>query len=265
MRRLLYLLLLLAAVPPAAADCPRIISQAPYITQSLQWLGLEECIVGVSRYDTLDRPHTGGVIDPDADAVALLQPDLLLVTDWVSEATWSALQTAAPHVLRLHGFQHMAQIEDNLQRIAAAVEHATAAERAKAFPTAWRSAAIAVAAGGRRALLLSGCSGIPYSYGQRTWLHELFTTAGFVPVDDTDGVHAVTHSDTTPSLDAFIDRLQPDVVFVFEREATPQCQLLRPQTPVRIVALDGEHFLHPAPILLHGLAELRAKRAYWMP
>lgn len=56
------------------ADCPRIVSQSPYITRVLIWLGLERCIVGVSRYDALDRPKTGGVIDPDADAIALLEP-----------------------------------------------------------------------------------------------------------------------------------------------------------------------------------------------
>ena len=50
-------------------DCPRIVSQSPYLTQSLVWLGRADCIVGVSRYDTLRRPKTGGVMDPDPAAI----------------------------------------------------------------------------------------------------------------------------------------------------------------------------------------------------
>ncbi len=50
LRRLLGGLLLAVVALPAAAACPRIVSQSPYITRALDWLGLERCIVGVSRY-----------------------------------------------------------------------------------------------------------------------------------------------------------------------------------------------------------------------
>ena len=47
-------------------ECPRIISQSPYISEMLDYLGMGHCIVGVSRYSKRDLPRTGGILDPDA-------------------------------------------------------------------------------------------------------------------------------------------------------------------------------------------------------
>ena len=35
-------------------DCPRIISQSPYISEMLDYPGMKHCIVGVSRYSKRD-------------------------------------------------------------------------------------------------------------------------------------------------------------------------------------------------------------------
>ena len=80
--RVAGLALLLAAAPAlAAGDCPRIISQSPYISHTLAWLELDHCIVGASRYDRGDHPDTGGILDPDGGAIAALvaerQPDVV--------------------------------------------------------------------------------------------------------------------------------------------------------------------------------------------
>src|SRR3989338_1198240 len=123
MYRLLTIVLvwLLSSVTPAAAEnCPRIISQSPYITHSLEWLGLKDCIVGVSRYDTLDRPRTGGVTDPDKAAIAALKPDLMLTSDWTSEKTWTDATPPCARAIRLYGFRSMREVEDNLHTIAEA-------------------------------------------------------------------------------------------------------------------------------------------------
>lgn len=75
MKRLLWVLLLRSA--PTWADCPR--------------------IVGVSRYDTLPLPPTGGALDPDA-------------------------APPGAKALRLHGFQRMAQVEENLRLVGMAAK-----------------------------------------------------------------------------------------------------------------------------------------------
>ncbi len=255
--------LLLAGAAGAAADCPRIISQAPYITKTLQWLGLQQCIVGVSRYDTLDLPRTGGLLDPDADTIALLQPQLLLGSDWIAPAKWRAMAPDGAAAITLHGFQSMAQVEENLRVIGHAAHLADADRRAGEFAQAWRNAAAQVHGNGRRVLLLSACSGEGYSFGKQTWIYELFTTAGFDVVETAETVRPLTPSAPIAGVNGLIAKLHPDVLFLFERKGAKQCRLLLPQTPLRIVALDSDHFLDPAPTLLQGLNDLRATRAQW--
>jgi ABC-type Fe3+-hydroxamate transport system substrate-binding protein len=262
MNRLLTLAMLLCLSAPAAA-CPRIVSQAPYITRTLQWLGLEPCIVGVGNYDTLDLPHTGGVLDPDADAIALLQPQLMFNADWLEEARWQALAPPTARAVTLHGFLSMAEVEENLRIVGRAAQLDDAEARAASFAQAWRAAAAQVQGNGRRVLLLSACSGTPYSFGKNSWLHDLFTAAGFTVAEDAERLRHLRPGETITDIGTLADRQQAEVLFVFERKAAQQCALIRPQRPLPIVSLDGENFLHPAPSLLEGLAELQAKRAQW--
>ncbi|MBI3574213.1 MAG: ABC transporter substrate-binding protein [Gammaproteobacteria bacterium] len=255
---------LLSSVAPAAAeDCPRIISQSPYITHSLEWLGLKDCIVGVSRYDTLDRPRTGGVLDPDKTAIAALKPDLMLNSDWITEEAWQAASPADTRAIRLHGFRSMREVEDNLRTIAETVDQPAAKARAGAFVAQWREMARAVKGNNRRILLLSACRGSPYTFGTDTWLHDLFTEAGFIDVETHSRLRHLKAENPVAALDDLVGKLKPDVVFVFERAHADQCAAILPRAGVRIVALDGEKFLHPAPVLLQGLDTLIANRAQW--
>lgn len=119
--RVLFLLLSLAALSVQAdqknSDCPRIVSQSPYITRALAWLGLERCIVGVSRYDVIDLPRTGGVIDPDVDAIALLEPQLMITSNWTKEEAWKKTAPPGATALRVDGFRGMAGVERMLRDI----------------------------------------------------------------------------------------------------------------------------------------------------
>lgn len=256
------LLTLTHSVTATAEDaCPRIISQSPYITQSLQWLGLEACIVGVSRYDRLDLPRTGGILDPDIDALELLEPDLIYTSDWSKEETMAAATPEGARSVRLKGFGSMAEVEENLRQIAA--DTGIGAERAEAFAAQWRSAAAAIDGGGRRVLLVSSCSGNPYAFGQQRWLSDLFSAAGFVNVETVDKLRHIRPGEEVEQLTDLINQLKPELVFIFERTLNPQCAFIRPETPVRIITLDGELFLHPAPVILEGLAELARRQGEW--
>ena len=82
---LIYVPLSLHAAQPteiAQQNCPRIISQSPYISKMLDYLGMGHCIVGVSRYSKRNLPRTGGILDPDAQAIDSLMPDLNNTSDW---------------------------------------------------------------------------------------------------------------------------------------------------------------------------------------
>lgn len=258
-RRALVLVLLWSMAPAVEAACPRIVSQSPYITYTLDWLGLKDCIVGVSRYDTLDRPRTGGILDPDKDAIAVLKPDLMFTANWIDADAWQAAAPTGAKAVRLDGFRSMRQVEENLNTIAKASGQPKAKARAVVFPKAWREKAKAVHGNGRRVLLLSACSGAPYTFGPDTWLHDLFSEAGFTNVETHPRLRHLRVENPVAALDDLIGKLRPAFVIVFERKYSDQCAAILPRTGVRIIALDGEQFLHPAPVLLDGLDTLAAR------
>lgn len=264
MRTLFILILLLtSAIAQATEECPRIVSQSPYITHTLEWMGLKQCIVGTSRYEDLGLPQTGGVLDPDAEAIALLEPAVILSSDWVTAERAQQINPAGSRIYRLHGFQSMQQIEDNIRTIATAVGMDDGEALAAKFHRQWHDSIKEIKANNKRVLLISSCSGLPYSFGKATWLYDLFTQAGFEVVETHDNIRHIRPGQELTDLSEMIDQLRPELVFVFERQAAQQCQLITPRIPVRIVTLDGEKLLQPAPVLLQGLDEVIRKRPIW--
>ncbi len=260
---LLIITLLFSTALPAEPACPRIISQSPYITKTLQWLDLETCIVGVSRYDRLDRPHTGGVLDPDAAIIAALEPELLFTSDWTPAEKLAAITPEGTRSFRLGGFVSMAEIEANLRLIGGEAGIEDTEQRVTAFHRQWTSLAAQVNGNGKRVLLLSACSGMPYSFGQKRWLSDLFTEAGFVNVETADKIRHIKPGEEVTTINALINELEPELLFIFERKENVQCAFIKPKTPLQIINLDGEKFLHPAPLLLEGLAELQRHHSQW--
>ncbi|TDX99379.1 iron complex transport system substrate-binding protein [Thiohalophilus thiocyanatoxydans] len=256
-------LLFLSLPANASADCPRIISQSPYITHTLEWLGLKQCIVGASRYDQLEVPDTGGVMDPDGEIIASLEPAILFTSDWTDPQEQAAITPENARSYRLQGFQSMAQIEQNLRTIIEATGRTDLEPRTEQFARQWREAANRLEAAGTRALLLSSCSGKPYSFGRETWLYDLFTTAGFEVVETHRRIRHLQPGKEIEDLTALLNRFEPEVLFIFERHIAKNCNMLTPEVPVRIVTLDGELFLHPAPVLLKGIARLQSRQNEW--
>ncbi|WP_126447177.1 ABC transporter substrate-binding protein [Sulfuricystis multivorans] len=256
MRSLLLLLGIILSFPAAAA-CPRIVSQSPYITHQLEWLGLADCIVGASRYERRVRvPDTGGVMDPDAQAIAAVQPDLVITSTWTKPDVLAAVTPPSARAMRLASFQRMDQIEENLREIGAAARLDVAQARAAAFAYLWRKKAAAVGARGERVLLLSSCTGQPYSFGRNTWLGELFEAAGFRLAETNEGVRHLARDATAEDIERRVTELRPDLVVIFTRQIAESCAAVPWPANARLMALDGEKFLHPAPVLLEGLDEL---------
>ena len=253
-------LLALAPLGAGAWECPTIVSQSPYLTHSLEWLGLRDCLVGTSRYDQLGLPQTGGVMDPDREALALLEPQLWFTSNWTKPEVMAEATPTATRAFRLDGFHAMAEVEENLRTIAEAAGLPDPEGRAAAFHEAWRAKASEVDGGGRRALLLSACTGRPYSFGRDTWLHDLFSAAGFEMVETNRRLHWSTPGE---GLARLVEELAPEVIFIFERKGATQCAVPPITGNTRIVPLSGDLFLHPAPILLQGLDQLIAKRPQW--
>lgn len=69
--------------PQAPASPRRVVTLAPSITEIVLALGEGERLVGVTRYDDAEAvrhlPRVGGFVDPSAEAILRLRPDLLVV------------------------------------------------------------------------------------------------------------------------------------------------------------------------------------------
>lgn len=263
MKYLLLCMLLVVGAPLHAQECPRIISQSPYITHSLKWLGMEPCIVGVSRYDTLDLPRTGGILDPDKEAIDSLMADIIFTTNWISEADMKKATPEGVKFYRLNGFGSLAEISDNLNLILRVTKQNNPVNRPEKFSSELNRSIKRIKANHQKALLLSSCSGTPYSFGKQTWLYDLFKQIGFQMVETHDKIRHIKPANEIEEINTLLDTLQPDILFVFERKRHARCNLILPETPIKVISLDGQHFLHPAPILLKGLDELHKKQALW--
>ncbi|MCW8841741.1 MAG: ABC transporter substrate-binding protein [Gammaproteobacteria bacterium] len=260
---LLITALLLSTSLAAEPACPRIISQSPYITKTLQWLDLESCIVGVSRYDKLERPHTGGVLDPDGEVIATLEPDLLFTSDWTPVERLAAITPEGTRSFRLGGFASMAEIEVNLRLIGHETRIRNIEARGTDFHRQWTNLAAQINGNNKKVLLLSACSGTPYSFGQKRWLSELFSHAGFINVETAEKIRHIRPGEELATLSTLINELEPELLFIFERKQNKQCAFIKPKTPLTIINLDGDKFLHPAPTLLQGLRELAQHKGQW--
>lgn len=248
----------------AYADCPRIISQSPYITHQLDYLGLNNCIIGASRYDAhLNLPDTGGVIDPDAQAIAQLKPDLWITSNWTKPETFQKTLPKTSQGLRLDSFDKMTQISDNLILIATTLADEQSLNKAKSFDIEWRHKLSQVNGQQKRILLLSSCGKQPYAYGQQTWLGDLFKLANFQVIDFEKRITNLGQDKNEQQTLALIQSLQPDLIAVFHQTTAETCGLLDLPKITQLVVLNGDYFLHPSPTLLNGIDQLIAIQSLW--
>lgn len=246
------IVLLLAAVATAqAADCPRIVSQSPYLTIALEWLGQGECIVGVSSDDRFKPalPRTGSAQAPDARAIAALKPAVVVGGDGIDAAAFAAAVPQGARAVRLGGFGSMVEVEAMLEDLAL-VSASPEGGKVSSFRRGWFTRAKNIGARGERVLLLTTCGGTPTAYGRRHVLGDLFYAAGFNVVETEVGRR------TEGDLPGLIARTLPDIVFTFDRPGQSACTQVPAVKDVRVIPLDGDNFLNPGPRMLDGIAEV---------
>lgn len=252
-----------SSVSAEEQTCPRIISQSPYISEMLDYLGLGKCIVGVSRYSKRDLPRTGGISDPNAEEVDALMPDLIITSSWTKEKILKQVTPEGVKAIRFKSFNKMEQLENNMKTIIQATNWHKALPKVESFAKAWRQKVKLVEGNNKKVLLLSACSGKPYSFGPNSRLHDLFTRAGFNVVETREKIHHIRPGNEVESLSELADHYQPDLLIIFEQKLKKQCQLIAPKVPVRIISFDGKNFLHPNTAILKGLDFLIEKKSIW--
>ena len=252
-----------AVIQAETKDCPRIISQSPYISEMLDYLAMGHCIVGVSRYSKRDLPHTGGILDPDAEAIDALMPDFIITSDWSKEATLKKATPKGAKAIQLKSFNKMSQLEENMKTIIKETHWEQSIPKVKAFAKEWRNKVKQVQGNNKKVLLLSSCSGSPYSFGPNSRLHDLFTQSGFNVVESKEKIRHIRPGNEVDNLTALANKYQPDLLIIFEQRLKKQCQMITPKVPVRILSVDGNKFLHPNIKILDGLDILISKKNYW--
>ncbi len=247
----------------SANSCPRIISQSPYISEMLDYIGMGHCIVGVSRYSKRDLPRTGGILDPDAEAIDSLMPDLFITSSWTKKETLKKVLPEGTKAIRLKSFNKMVQLEENMHTIIKATHWKDAIPKVDAFKKAWRAKVKLVKGNNKKVLLLSSCSGNAYSFGPNSRLHDLFSQAGFNVVETKGKIRHVRPGKEIEHITGLLDLYQPNLLFIFEQKLKKSCQMMMPKVPVSIISFDGRKFLHPTTQILEGLDLLISKKARW--
>jgi len=239
-----------------AGTCPRLVSQSPYITMALQWLARGDCLVGVSRYDRLypELPRTGGILDPDSDALNAIAPDLVFASMSSDEALITLSVPATTQVVKVGGFESMAAVDRMIVTLAER-SRSPHLEQARQFGARWRALAHASGARGQKVLLLTACTGTPYSYGRAHMLGDLFVQAGF-DVVDAGRVRALKPGGDFDGIEALVAHYQPELIFTFNRSTDDQCRVILGERAQRIIHLNGDDFLNPGPRQLDGLEAL---------
>ena len=252
----------LTAQADEVAVCPRIVSQSPYLTQALKWLGRGECLVGVSRYEREypDLPRTGGVLDPDKETIAALKPDILIASNWADAKTMADVTPEGARLVVVDGFAGMRDAENMLATLAKETNaHDSAQAALAAFSQQWHEAAerLAKIARHRRVLVLSTCMGSPFSFGREHVIGDIFTQSGFELVETAPKVRHLVAGAEIPDIERMLDKTRPEIVVALTSESAEYCRMIAPQASAEIVTLDGAPFIHPGAGLLQAYEEIR--------
>lgn len=114
--------------PPPPPSPQRVVTLAPSLTELVLDLGLGDRLVGVSRFDDAPEvqklPRVGGLVDPSAEAILRLSPDLLLVPPGAGDrATVERLAKLGVPVLVVP-LQSLGEVLEGIEAVAAALGEA---------------------------------------------------------------------------------------------------------------------------------------------
>jgi iron complex transport system substrate-binding protein len=261
MKKIAVLLISLTLQLIASDGCEkqRIISQSPYITHTLEFFDKKKCIVGASIYDTIvdeNITKTGSIFTPDKKTIESLKPDFIFSSDWTKPRVMSDITPIGTKSFILHGFDSMEQVESNLYVVGHALKVKNIQQKVESFSKEWRELASRIEGKNKKVFILTACSHEPYSFGKNTWLGNIFLQAGFDVIQKTKKVQRFKSVD---ELQKHLLKVKPDMLFllVSQSKNTKSCPTMKLPENIKMIYLNGENFLHPAPVILEGLKELK--------
>lgn len=242
----------------------RIVSLQPSTTELLFAIGAGDRVVGRSRWDeyppaALAVPSVGDAIDPNIEAIAARDPELVVV--YPSTANQQAMQRLAglgiaTLSLRLDALGSVARATRILGRVTGRTEHADSV--AMAF-TRWLDSARAAAPTTGPGVVIVSWDNPPIVIGGESFLSELLRLAGarnvFADIDAPSAqVTIETVANRNPQLLLYIS--EGDGVPDFF--ARPEWRVVDAVRERRVVHARGSAFSWPSPRAPEAVARLRA-------
>lgn len=211
MRGWTTLILLVVGCPLIAAEPPRrVVSLAPNLTQIVQFIGGADLLIAVTPF--CDAPESiqriPGGIQPEAEVVLGLDPDLILTTSMTPATTQQQMRDLGLRVEKID-VNSLSEISDAMDLVA----------RIFAVPCPPAHQTKFTKPGPSAALLFGTDAG--YSAGHGTYAHEILEAAGLRNI-------AVDASGPWPQLsEEFILAADPEVIIVADYESSTRDKILR--------------------------------------
>jgi len=171
----------------APGEYQRIVSLAPSLTETLDFLGAFDRIVGVTDFDSYppevaQLPRVGGYIDPDLERIVSLQPDLVLAFRGNPLPVIHKLRALGLTVFVLDNPESLAGVYEQALKLAELLDVGKDARKRVAELKAEFDAAASKAENLQRRprVLMLACSLQPpfYAAGQGTFVNDLIKHAG---------------------------------------------------------------------------------------
>jgi iron complex transport system substrate-binding protein len=249
-------------IPAAVA---RVVTLAPNLTELVFAAGAGPRLVGVTTADdyppAVDTLAHVGALPLDFEAIAALDPDLVLANDDINNPNDAATFDALGIPLYFFSFQDLDDIFTGIRTLGdllGTASHAQAmADALEASVDAVRRRTETVEAPPLTLFIIDDET--LFSFGTESYMHEVIALAG--------GRSATASLETVrPVLsDEFVLNTKPDVIFGSFGEAYDPARLLElhPTWDIvpairhgRVYGVDPDYFLRPTPRLLEGIGRM---------
>ncbi len=254
------------APPSALREARRVVSVSPAITEALFAVGAGDRVVGRSRFcdwppEAAKLPVVGGVIDADFEAIAQLDPDLVIGNPGPASTRLADRLAPLGIATWFPGIESVAAIDAMIVGVGERTGHAAEARQVAASVDA-RTAAVERSVSGEpmlRVLMVLDVDPV-VATGPKDFIDELLRRAG--------GANVLTVGASWQTLDfEQIAALDPDVILdASAMTGGSGTSRIRPDAPgwthVRaareghVVPIDDPRVLRPGPRAAEGLATL---------
>jgi iron complex transport system substrate-binding protein len=250
----------------------RIITLAPNLTETLDYIGAFKRIVGVTNYDTYppevsELAKVGGFVDPDLESILVLNPDLVLAYRGNPLPAISKMKELGLRVFVLDTPQTLedlcAQTVNLAKLLNVDEKHMQLAQGLSKRIAEARRRGDALERRPRVMMLAAGLQPPYYAAGKSTYIDDLISAAGGVNAFTGDGFAIVTPETFLSSDPEFLIIPEPSYSQGFREKvlrALKRQPCLANTTAVKkgqLIFIEEDIISRPAPRIIHALSAVQ--------